>query len=296
MSDGTFSSYNPVLPISQYKGHDPYTGILYYYQFDAAHKMIARFDFQKNTWEFVDPNSGHYFVPNDLEPAINSSEMETIRSEVYSSGNFKLKTDYIIVGDEPVGGKGVLNLEAKLGKEKYEDFKKLMMFMPRSYLRGWFDKNIMPSLSLYGNFENMVWAAFIDVFNEANLEYIKEKGIDPWSWEQEKLHNYYLAENKPVLDELNERFNNYKELNTAPDPEASALMREYQSIPKIGDLGLEISRQFAIKELLARKEYATVKGIIESYKYANDTILSEAINKPLPFDIVIGDKVLVKSE
>lgn len=178
---------------------------------------------------------------------------------------------------------GVIDLEAKLGSENVEKFKAMFKFFPRAYLRRWYEQTVAPKIPAIGN--QIVWAAIVDLFNQANREHIAEIGYSPWQWEQEKLQTYYLMENKKVLKELNDRFEAYKQLNNYPDPQAESLMREYAQLPKIGDLGLEISRQAVIKELLARKEYATVKGIIDAYRLADTTILGEAIRNKIPFDI-----------
>lgn len=275
------NTYEPQEPLKQMKGSSPATGALTYYRVDQNGVIIYEYQSSEQRWAYFKETSNGFAEPNDLTPAISLDDLKQIKSSIINSGLIKLKTDYLIIGDEPAKGIAVIDLKSRIGEEKYFNFKTLLRFLPRMYLRAWYDKNIKPA-------HDMLWAAIIDTFNEANLEHIQENNMTPWQWEEEKLKSYYLAENKPVLDELNAKFAAYKELNTSPDPQAQALMMEYQKIPKIGDQGLEISRQSAIKELLVRKEYEAVKGIIDAFRYAQYTILNEAIVKPIPFDLVVS--------
>jgi hypothetical protein len=304
-------------PYIQIKGNDPWSnGALAYYLLDQDHYCYARYSFSNQNWIYVDQNlpellttmngkitldgisipaQAVFRTPENPRPTLSEEEQLQVENTILNSGLFKEKTEYLIIGDEPGTGKGVVDLSSKLGAEKYTQLKALLAYLPRQYLRAWFDKTVLPSLSSYNQLEGIVYGAFIEAFNEANLEHINKVQIDPWSWEEEKLRNYYLLENKPLLAELNARFAAYKELNTNPDSQATALMIEYSKLPKIADIGLEISRQFAVKELLARKDYESVKGIIEAYKYANYTILGQAISKPIPFDIISPDGSVIKA-
>lgn len=288
------NTYQVREPLTQVKGNNPITGVLTYYKMDANGELIYRYNASSKTWEFF-RESGPFAIPINITSALSANDMEIIQGAIIDSGLVKLRTEYLIIGDEPPMGKGVLDLRSKLGEERYKQISSLMTVLPRVYLRKWFDKTIMPSLESYGNFVPMVWAAFIDIFNEANLKHINEKKIDPWAWEEEKIKNYYLIENKAVLDELNQKFAAYRELNTSPDAVAQSLMVEYQKLKPLGDPGLEVSRQYAVKELLAKKDYASVKGIIEAYRYADYTILGEAIASPVPFDIVSSQGTVVKA-
>lgn len=288
------NSYVVKEPLTQMKGTDPVTNVLSYYRVDANGELIYRYNSNLKTWEFF-REAGPFGVPNDLTSALSASDVETIQAGLINSGLFKARTQYLIVGDEPAGGKGVVDLKTRLGEQKYAEMKTLLTFLPRQYLKAWFDKTISPTLTGYANFIPMIYAAFIEVFNEANLKHVNKHQMEPWVWEETKLKNYYLAENKPVLDELNQKFAAYKELNVAPDSKAQALMIEYKKLKPLGDLGLEVSRQYAFKELLARKDYASAQGIIEAYRYADYTILGEAISSPVPFDIVDGHNTVVKA-
>jgi len=238
------------------------------------------------------------------------ADAQEVVAQLYANGTIKPFAKYLIIGDEPKGA-GVINLKEKMTDEQVKKIKSLLQLMPRMILRAWFDINVLaampgePELQFEAHrlvssvkkkpYEDMIWAGFIDLFNEANLEYINKNNVTPWNWEDQKLQSYYLSQNKEDTDKINQDFNNYKALNDLQDPQAQDLVLEYNSLPKLGDLGLEISRQFAIRELLARKEYKQVKGIIEAYRYAQYTILGDVLTKPIPFDIVSNDGTIVKA-
>jgi hypothetical protein len=144
-------------------------------------------------------------------------------------------------------------------------------------------------------FEDMTWAGFIDFFNECNLEYCNQNQIEPWAWEDEKLKAYYVSQDQPVVDEFLNRMQSYQDVNLAQDPRVIELLSQYKELPALGDPGLEISRQNAVRELLAQGEYDAVKGIIEAYRSAEYTVFSEVLNKPIPFDIDTEDGEIIKA-
>ena len=237
---------------------------------------------------------------------------EEIKQEIAATGLFKTKTEYILIGDEPRNSIGVVSLKALLPADDYDGIKKFLQFTPRSILRDWFLKTVWPSLPndflwafannqgqyydpTYGDyrqkktFEDLVWAAFIDLFNEANLEYVNQQQIEPWTWEQQKLEAFYISQNKASLDALKQDIDSYREVTLAQDPEAQKIMEAYIQLPKLGDEGLEINRQNAIRELLKRKEYLTAQALIDAYRYASETVIADALVQPIPFDIVAED-------
>lgn len=245
---------------------------------------------------FVDGSYVKITLPptSALTEAFTSQDADIVVNDIIERGLITPLTEYIIGDHHPVG-KAVVSIKSRIGEEDYNKLKSLLTFLPRMNLWAWFQETVMPNIQSYGSYEDMVWAAFVEAFNEANLEYISKNNLDPWSWEEQKVETYYLAENKNALLALEERYDGYIELNVNPDATAKALMLEYSELPKIGDIGLEISRQFAIKQLLIRKEYATVKGIIEAFRYASQSPIASAIEQKLPFDIVMGDNTVLKA-
>lgn len=297
--------YVPQEPVTQYKGSDPITGFLTYYKMDSAGVLIARYSESKKKWEYI-ADIGEIIRPGDLVNAITSNDKAELADQLAQSGMFKPKTQYIIIGDEPSGGSGVVNLESMLEPEDFASIKTYLTFMPRSMLWDFFLKKIHPSLpaknfaqgsnptvktAIYGGwhnirqYETLVWAAFIDVFNVANLEYVNQQQIEPWTWEAKKLEAYYVSQSKEAIDELAKQFDGARDISLALDPEADKIMKAYMTLPKLGDIGLEINRQNSVKELLKQKEYALAQAIVDAFRYANDTVLGEQLAKPIPFNI-----------
>lgn len=284
--------------------------------------------------DYVDPT----------QPLSDTTKEEVARqmADLSAKGFVKLKTEYIIVGDEPRTQKGVINIKSSLKKEDYDNLVKYLTFMPRSLLWDFFMKKIWPNLpwdmytpacpgdnngmagldvrkrtsfvlgmkapqsmgaggvnfafpyvtSIYGDkhqkkdYEDMVWAAFIDVFNEANLKHINENGMDPWEWEAIKLDAYYVSSSKEAIQELDNQLNAYGAVSLALDPEAKKIMEAYSKLPKLGDLGMEINRQNAVKELLKRQDYKTAQAIVDAYRYLSETDIGQELTKPIPYNIV----------
>ena len=248
--------------------------------------------------------------------------VEEAKLAVVESGLFKVRTEYLIIGDEPKdrhGGlpPGVFTLKSVLSSDDYDALKRYFTMMPRSVLWQFFMDKIWPDIpwsltvtdgrgprptsapyvvsEIYGTghfkkqFEDLVWGAFIDVFNEANLEHITKNQLDPWTWESEKTDAYYVSSNQEALAELAKDIEGYRDVALATDPRAKAILEEYVKLPKLGDVGLEINRQSSIKELLKRKEYETAQAIVDAFRYAQDTVIGETLTKPIPYDIVAAD-------
>jgi hypothetical protein len=256
--------------------------------------------------------------PIDLTQPLSEINHEQVVEDMAASGLFKLKTEYVLIGDEPKGGDGVVDLKSILSPEDYGNMKQYFTLMPRSLLYEFFFKKIWPGLpwdrnhpasgympsdrpyvreQIYGSlfdhwqkaYENMVWAAVIDVFNQANLEYINQNKIEPWTWEQRKTDAYYISTSDQAIKELDQNIDQFRAVSLALDPKARELMEKYLTLPKLGDPGLEITRQNAVKELLRLKEYLTVQAILDAYRYAADTVIGETLTQPVPYDIVAVD-------
>ena len=259
---------------------------------------------------------------DDVDSAIviTKEDLETV---VVESGLFKVRTEYLIIGDEPLGKRGtqapgVFDLKSVLEPDDYAAIRQYLTMMPRSMLRNFFMEKVWPGIPwdmiaietgdnrqptsaryvedpIYGGghykkqFEDLVWGAFIDLFNEANLEYCNKNSLEPWTWEGQKTDAYYVSSNQESLNELATQIQAYQDVSLALDPKAKNIMEQYAALPKLGDLGLEINRQNAVKELLKRKEYLTAQAIVDAFRYAQDTIIGEQLTKPIPYDITSED-------
>lgn len=227
------------------------------------------------------------------------------------SGLFKEKTEYIKIGDE-VQGTGVFDLKTVLSSEDISSLKQFLTLVPRQYLREWFLQKVFPSLPeeyvwlwtdaagrLYDptynvwrhkkKYEDLVWASFVDLFNEANLEYINKNKLDPWDWEQEKLESFYLSKDQAAMAQVAADIDNFSDAALEQDPKAKAIMEQFASLPKLGDTGLEINRQFAVKELLKRKDYETAQAVVDVFRFINESELADAAKAPIPFDVQMPD-------
>ena len=105
----------------------------------------------------------------------------------------------------------------------------------------------------------------------------------PADWETEKQNAYYLSQNPKELEKLKDYLNRSADL--ASDPRAKVILENYLKLPKLGDQGLEINRQNAIRQLLLNKEYDAAQAVIDAFRYAVQTDMSAALSKPLPFDV-----------
>lgn len=219
---------------------------------------------------------------------------------LYESGLFTNIVDYLAVGDEPqpTGGEdtkglvytGVIDLKSMMKADQLDALKKFFVILPRKFLRGWFDDQIVPSLSKDANgepiYEEMFWGAFINLFNEANLASVQASGYSPWDWETKKLDTMMMVNSQSDLDTLKKQMTDYS-VTSKLDPRNAQLLRDYRKLPRLGDMGLEITRQNAINELLKLGEYDTVQAILDSYNYAHsNSVMHSALTSPVPFNIV----------
>jgi hypothetical protein len=146
--------------------------------------------------------------------------------------------------------------------------------------------------SIYGDthvgkaYEDLVWAAFVDVFNTANLEYVNKNQLEPWDWEETKTNAYYVSTSKDAIAQMANEIEGMRDVGLAMDPTARKIMEAYALLPKVGDLGLEINRQNAVKELLKKKDYTTAQAIVDAYRYISESEVGPTLTKPIPFNIV----------
>jgi hypothetical protein len=248
------------------------------------------------------------------ERTFTEEDRQALSAELAATGLFKPKTEYLLIGDEPQGGFAVVDLASTLSADEVANLKKFLTFMPRSILKEWFMKVVWPKLpgqdfelgepyfdEFYGVYrqkkrtEDMMWAAFIDLFNQANLAYVNEKQIEPWTWEQEKLESYLLSQNEDQLNELGIQIEREKDIDLGLDPKAVPIMEAYSALPKLGDLGLEINRQNSVKQLLIKKEYVLAQAIVDAYRYASETELGPILTEPLPFDVIVNGTTIFKT-
>lgn len=284
--------------------------MVFIYRADKEGRVLERYNPDKKRWE--KKSDFPFACPRSFGPTISPQESIDAISYFLQSGVFKMVTEYIIVGDEPKG-QAVADLKNQLPQNDYNSMRDLLKMMPRNYLRGWFMKEVWPTLEgaplpfkdnedsrvarMYEEVkggkkkdEDLIWGAIIDLFNQANLDYVNQFKIMPWAWEEEKMKSFLVSQSKDGLEELQEKFDNFKKEVLGEDPVAQQLIAEYNSLPKSGDPGLEISRQFAIAELLKKKEYSAVRGIIDAYKYAAESAFGDAVERPVPFTVTAGGK------
>jgi|GEM_PF-4502491 len=239
---------------------------------------------------------------------IDDSTNQAALRQLADTGLFKLKTQYITVGDEVAVGKGVVDLKKMLKAEQYAGLLQYLSFMPRSMLWTFFMQKIWPGLpnnpvtymdgiqkmktSMYGDthgmkqFEDLVWAAFIDAFNIANLKYVNDNQMEPWDWEEKKTNAYYISTSDTAIYALANEIQGFQDVSLALDPQAKKIMEAYALLPKYGDIGLEINRQNAVKEILKKREYATAQAVIDAFRYISKTELGPILTKKIPFNIV----------
>lgn len=201
---------------------------------------------------------------------------------LFQAGLFKNNKKYLVVGDEPQGAMS-FDIAQVLSPESAESFKKLSLILPRSMLLEWFEKNLSPSISFAQR--DMIWGAIINLFNETNLNYIKSHpGLTIESWESNKITNMVENSTNEAVKSIQDRFNQYEQNSNLP-VKAQKLLLAYAELPRLGDLGLEISRQSAVNELIKKKQYDMVQAIIDAYRYAHQTEIGKALKEPIPFDI-----------
>ncbi len=319
--------YVPVSPLTQYRGTDPSSGMSYLYEVDSNGIVVKRYDELKNEWlDFK--TYGPFQRPADLREPITKEEAVGILEEVKSSGLITYATDYITIGDEPGGhnftqgmgstqsiqamsyegianaisakkGPYVLNIRDQVSVEDLGNLKNLFKLMPRQLLADWFNFNIAEGLETGGDDGpiikgsrrigyGMVWAGIIDIFNEANLEYIRENNLAPWAWEEEKMKVYLTSQNKSEMEKLRAKFEEY---SSQFDLRSQKIMSEFAALPKLGDVGLEISRQFAMSEFLKNGDYDSAEIVVKAYQTANQTEMKTALASPVRYDVEIEGQV-----
>ena len=221
----------------------------------------------------------------------------------YESGLFKNPINYIIVGDEPMPPSNKLDqnwvytesivITDFLSQDQINKLKTVLTFIPRVYLKSWFDREFAPSIEDKSHL-NFVWGAILNLFNEANTQYTFANNLLPYVWESQKLFSISEQARKDSEKAIQDQFNAL-ESQKPSSPEAMKLLVAYSKLPRLGDLGLEINRQNAINELLKRKEYDLVQAVIDAYRYAGQTELASALTKPIPFDITDQSGRIVKA-
>lgn len=283
-------TYVPVGELTVWSGQYLFSDKPSYFRVDQNGFLAEKFDDGEKVWIKYQDFGAPFMVPPNFHqaPDFQPVDKAELAQALLDTGLFIEKTKYITIGDEPVGGSGVLSLKSMLLPDEVANLKKFFTFMPRQMLRDWYMKKVYPSIP-DKQFENMVWASFIEIFNEANLEHINLKKIDGWAWEAEKLDAYYVSQNEPELAALESQISEYGQSSLAFDPQAKAIMEQYAMLPKIGDLGLEINRQNAIKVLLQQKDYQTAQAIVDAFRYAADTVIGDTITQPIPYNIVAAD-------
>lgn len=328
-------AYSPSLPLVQYQGTDPSSGQINIYQVDQNGYLWKRFNASSGSWD--SSTLGEFSRPANLTPLFGAQEQAQAADALTTNGVITEVTPYLIVGDEPdISLQNAIDLSTMLKPDDLTAIKSIFSQLPRAVLWQWFKDNVQNALpngytvdkkgvptmtygpggiplysirqNIYGEtpttrklMQDETWSAFINLFNESNVEAIKvQMPFAPlssqtfWDWEAKKVEAFNAQVTSDEMKTLDTTMDSYIEAATPVDPEASYLMQQYALLPKIGDLGLEISRQNAIKELLKQKEYKAVEGIIDAYKYLHTTMLSDAVTSPIPFDIVSSDGSLVQ--
>lgn len=318
-------TYVPKEPVTQQKGIDPISLKLMQYKVDADNVIVARYNDQSASWVTL-KEYGFFPIPDAMMSAITEEELDQLCDDLDETEYFAEFTEYIYVGDEPRKPDGspypvVFDLQNFLG-DSYPTMLKFLSMMPRQMLFPWFNHEIRPALAKGGGSSNinlngkapqqihntmygvtytegpldqLMWGAFIELFNRANIDHCNKNKISPQQWEDEKLESYYIAQSEDTVKSVEEQISSYKDIDLADDPKAVALIEEYAKLPKIGDQGLEINRQSAVRELLRQKEYEAVRGIIDAFKYAKQSVIGESITQPIPFDIVSEDGKAVRA-
>jgi hypothetical protein len=131
-----------------------------------------------------------------------------------------------------------------------------------------------------------IWAGFINVFNQANLDYCNKHQIAPWDWEDQKARLYLTAQNQNQMQQLQASFDAYRSTIFGSNPRAQDLINQYAALPKLGDLGLEVSRQAVFKKLLEEGEFDTAESIIVAYTQAQSTVLDAGLKSKIPVNVV----------
>lgn len=307
-------AYVPVLPLVQYSGLNYYgtqPGSSAYFNVDQSSVPVQIYD--NGAWrlysEFLGDSNPK--LPLLIDKVLNDAARQNIATNMASSGLFKAKTEYLTIGDE-VQGEGTIDFAGLLRPDDILMLKQYLTFMPRQFLWNFFIQKIYPQIPqagvlgsmnegkiitdpIYGTaygyktYQNLVWAGFIEVFNQANLDYINTNKIDAWTWEGQKNAAYVTSQDTAQIAALQAQFTQFNDVTLALDPIAKGIMDDFATLPKLGDLGMEINRQNAVKELLKMKEYTSAQAIVDAFRYAKDTVVGTALTQPIPADVVLSD-------
>ncbi len=316
------ASYMPGEVVAcQFKAPNPLTGAYEYYRLDQNGFPLEKY--MNGQWKKAYPilqftypiGAGLVRRPANMVPAMSDQDKEQLALELAASNLFKPLTNYLTIGDETPGS-GAIDFKSLLDEDTYSLLKQYLSFMPRQFLWDFFMQKIYPGIPfaqvygevtegnwitspiygtsyMYKSYLNLVWMGFVDMFNVANLAFINETQMQPWDWENEKLLAYNMSQDQAALDEMRARFDEYNNVTLVLDPIAKNIMEQYASLPKLGDLGMEINRQNAVKELLKRAEYDSAQAIIDAFRYAKDTVLGPILINPIPKNIVMPSGVVL---
>lgn len=288
--------YTPVPPLVQMRGTDPSSGLVFLYQLDTNGIIVGRWDDASKSWQDF-RTYGPFARPEDLGPALSQAEVMDGLEGLKQDGLLTNTTEYLRIGDEiGLGAQYTVDLSASLGANEYQKLRELLKDMPRQILRSWFDAMILSKMppSSFGNKktgEDLIWMAFVNLFNEVNIIHCNSKNIAPWDWETQKLEAYLKSQNKSEIQRLEEDFKKYQGLVSERGRE---ILVQYAQLPKIKDLGLEITRQASIVEMLKRGDYLSAQAVVDAYRYVDQTIVGRAVKEPIPFDVALEDGEIVQ--
>jgi len=177
-------------------------------------------------------------------------------------------TKYIWIGDEPNINVVIVDLEQLLDAATIVSLKQTLTYLPRSELGALIDKQVKPIVS--PEFFPVIKKSFIDLFNKLNVAEAINRQLEFWDWESAKMRALYESNPDKMVDKTSLAY----KLSTAgsvqylEDQTIASLKEQYASLPKLGDLGAEASRQAGIIGLLQYKEFDMVQRIINAYKNA----------------------------
>jgi hypothetical protein len=216
-----------------------------------------------------------------------------------SSSPFILASTYISnVGDEPPAGTSVLDLSLVFSGLTMANLGNFLTYLPRSMFTPWFNQSVLPNIvapaPVLGKFgivnttatvtlqdaQNMVRASFLSFFNQTNMQYANAQKIDPWAWETLKTEAYYQQAASPQESTV------FQNAVNNVDLQAISLAQQYQSLPLLGDPGLELRRQNAVLWLLNNKYYSDAQDVINQFKNLSN-VQNAIISVPIPVPISI---------
>jgi hypothetical protein len=210
-------------------------------------------------------------TPNDLTTQLTPDQEAQIQTFVNQNMPFTPYVDYIVIGDEPPATLMTIDLSAYMSPTDYQNFSNNLTYMPRSQLEDWMNANIQPLVE--PDYYLIVKKAIINLFNTVNLAYINQNGLAPWTWETQKTQSYYLSAQNPTI-QAQAMLASFAPIPPTADQIAQTnIMAELAALQPLPHQALELSRQSAIKGLLALGEYAEAQAIIDAYKNADPATL-----------------------